>query len=163
MSTIYYYQDTQAAMKSELWKSDGAIRISQFGVDGQAEQQVLLTDRWVYLWGNDTSYRRFARQNNDSDLYSRTPSYEDLIAMDREQILIGELREMNDTLCLYAETMDALTNETERWYILVDNGLLLQASGTVGDQNTYSWHMLSLELETPEEYLFTLPDGTKPE
>ena len=163
MATVYYYRDTQTTMKSELWKSADYLRISQFTADGQIGQQALLTDRWVYLWGNDTAYNRYARQDHDADLYSRTPSYEDLVKMDASQILVGELRELDGALCLYAETQDLITNETEQWYILVENGLLLQTSGTLDDINTYTCYMTSLSLEETDDALFQLPDGTLPE
>ena len=161
--TVYYFRDTQATIKSELWKQGDLIRISQFQADGEPAQQTLITRDWVYLWGDGTTCRRYARQENDMDLYSRIPSYEDLIEMDRSQILTGELRERDGVLCLYAETQDALTGETEQWYILVENGLLLQASGNVEGANTYTSYMTALQLETPSEDLFVLPDGTRPE
>ncbi len=163
LSTVYYYRDTQTTMKTELWRADDCVRISQFSADGQAAQQTILTDDWVYLWGNGTAYSRYARQESDADLYSRIPSYEDLIAMDASQILVGELREQDGTLCLYAETQDLVTNEIEQWYILVENGLLLQATGTVDGVNTYTCYMTALTLEEVAEELFVLPDGTLPE
>ena len=83
--------------------------------------------------------------------------------MDASQILVGELREQDGALCLYAETQDLITNEMEQWYILVENGLLLQASGTLDDINTYTCYMTSLSLEEADDALFQLPDGTLPE
>ena len=163
MSMVYYYRDTQTTMKSELWKSADCVRISQFTADGQIAQQALLTDQWVYLWGDGTVYNRYARQDSDADLYSRIPSYEDLVKMDASQIMVGELREQDGTLCLYAETQDLITNEIEQWYILVENGLLLQASGTLDGTNTYTCYMTSLALEETDDALFKLPDGTLPE
>lgn len=163
ISTIYYYQDTQTTIKSELWKVGDQIRISQFNAEGQPVQQTLLTNDWVYLWDEGSTYRRYARQENDMDLYSRAPSYEDLVKMDLAQILTSELREQDGALCLYAETRDALTGESEQWYILVENGLLLQASGSVDGISTYTSYMTALQLKSPAEDLFVLPDGTRPE
>ena len=163
MSTIYYYRDVQTTMKSELWRSSDRVRISQFTAEGQAAQQTLLTDDWVYLWGDSTTFSRYARQEGDTDLYSRIPSEEDLITMDVSQILVGELREQDGALCLYAETQDLVTNEIEQWYILVENGLLLQASGTLDGVNTYTCYMTSLTLDDADDALFVLPDGTLPE
>lgn len=163
LSTIYYYRDTQTTMRSELWRAADRIRISQFTAEGQAAQQALLTENWVYLWGDSATYSRYARQEGDGDLYSRIPSYEDLIKMDASQILVGELREQDGALCLYAETQDLLTNEIEHWYILVENGLLLQVSGAIDGVNTYSCYLTSLTFEDAEDTLFVLPDGTLPE
>lgn len=83
--------------------------------------------------------------------------------MDASQILVGELCEQDGALCLYAETQDLTTNEMEQWYILVENGLLLQASGTLDGVNTYTCYMTSLSLEETDETMFQLPDGTLPE
>jgi len=163
MSISYFYQDTKTALNSELWKNADYVRISQSTADGGEGQQALLSDKWVYLWGADGSYHRYARQESDADLYSRTPSYEDLIRMKPEQVLVGELRELDGQLCLYAETLDDLTGEMETWHILVENGLLLLASGSLDGKNTYISQMTELRLEIPEDFSFALPDGTQPE
>lgn len=159
LSMVYYYRDLQTTLKSELWKSPKATRVTQFTAQGEPEQQVLLTNEWVYLWGTETTYSRYARQQNDADLYSRIPSYEDLIQMDPSRILSGELCEVDGALCLYAKSQDTLTGEIEEWYILVENGLLLQASGSLEGKRTYTCSMTSLELVSPEQAMFLLPDG----
>ena len=47
--------------------------------------------------------------------------------------------------------------------ILVENGLLLYADGTLDGVPTYAYRMTELQLEQPDETLFLLPDGTVPQ
>ena len=162
MEMTYFYKGTQTVLKSQLWKDGDLVRISQQTAEEQTSQQVLLTREWAYLWGEDGAYSRFVRQENDLDLYSRTPSYEDLVTMPREQLLVGEVREMDGQLCLYAETRDDMTGETEQWYVLVENGLLLYAAGSLEGVNTYASRMTGLQLALDDTAAFTLPDGSQP-
>lgn len=163
LTTTYFYSDRQTAFHSKLWKAGEMVRISQLNTGDMPGQQALLTSKWVYLWDDAGQYSRFARQENDMDLYSRAPSYEDLITLPKEQLLVGELREQDGQLCLYAESLDAVTGEQEVWYVLVENGLLLYASGTLDGSTTYISQMTELQLELDEEATFILPDGTKPQ
>lgn len=163
MEMVYYYQTQQTTMVSNLWKKGDLVRISQHTADHKDGQQILLTSDWAYLWAGDQPFARFPRQVNDLDLYSRAPSYEDLVQMSRDQILFGELRELDGQLCLYAETSDKLTGELESWYILVENGLLIYASGSLDGVNTYRCTMVELQTELAEDADFTLPDGTIPQ
>ena len=65
--------------------------------------------------------------------------------------ILGELRELDGQLCLYAETSDKLTGELESWYILVENGLLIYASGSLNGVNTYRCAMVELQTELAED------------
>lgn len=163
LETTYYYQDTQSSMKSQLWKSGDLVRISQKLADEQTGQQALLSENWAYLWGAEGIYTRFVRQERDADLYGRFPTYEDLLDLPREQIVKGEVRELDGQFCLYAETQDPVTGELEQWYILVENGILLYAAGTLGGVSTYESRLVNLQLEPTEEGIFLLPDGKQPE
>ena len=129
IATTYYYRNSNTTLVSNLWKQDSTVRISQLNAAGEETEQVLLTDRAAYLWGaGENTFTRFNRQDQDIDLYSRAPSYENLLLLSSDQILEGSILELDGHLCLYAKTEDVVTGEVEQWYILVENGLLL---GTV--------------------------------
>lgn len=161
--TTYFYRDSQSTLKCQLWKSRNGIRISQLDAQDAQAQQILLTDKWVYLWGAENAVVRFEKQSRDADLYRRMPTYEDLLKLSAEEILDGSVVELEGQLCLYAKTMDSLTGEVEQWYILAENGLLLYADGTLDGQMTYQTRMTQLQLELEEQNLFLLPDGSQPE
>ena len=83
--------------------------------------------------------------------------------MSRDQILLGELRELDGQLCLYAESLDKLTGEKESWYILVENGLLLYADGMLDGKLTYQTQITDLQLSMADPAVFLLPNGARPE
>ncbi len=159
----YFYRDAQTVMKNQLWKQGEWVRTSQLSDDGQAGQQALITDSWVYLWSGEESYVKFPRQENDADLYSLAPTYEDILQLDSAHLMTGEVRDVDGRMCLYVSSRDPLTGEQEQWYVLVENGLLLYADGTLGDVPTYTFQLTELQLEQPEDARFLLPDGTKPQ
>ncbi len=159
----YFYRDTQHTVRSQLWKLGNRIRTSQLAEDGSSSENAILTDAWVYLWGGDSSYVRFAREEQDADLYSRTPNYEDVLQLSSTDILAGEIREIDGRMCISVTSKDPLTGEQENWCVLVENGLLLYADGTLDGVPTYAYRMTELQLEQPDEALFLLPDGTVPQ
>lgn len=161
--TTYFYNGSYSTMKSLLWKEKANVRISQTGVDENTDLQILMTDKWVYLWNADNTVTRFEKQARDADLYRRTPTYEDLLKLPAEEVLEGRVVELEEQLCLYAKTKDVLTGEIEQWYILAENGLLLYADGTLDGQMTYQYRTTELKLELEGQNLFLLPDGTQPE
>ena len=159
----YFYRDTQSTVHNQLWKQDGLARVSQLAADGTAGEQALITQTYVYLWRGDEAYVRFPVQEHDDDLYSLAPTYEDILQLDAAHILVGEVREVDGQMCLYVESRDPLTGEQETWYVLVENGLLLYADGSLEGVPTYTFHLTELRLEASEESVFLLPDGTKPQ
>ena len=161
--TTYFYRDNQSVLKSQIWKSDSVMRISQLNNAEEQALQVLLTDQWVYLWTEESGVARYERQARDVDLYGRTPTYEDLLKLSADEILEGRLEELEGQLCLYAKTQDKLTGEIEQWYILAENGLLLYADGSLDGQMTYQTYMTHMQLDLEEQNLFLLPDGSQPE
>lgn len=161
--TTYFYRDKQSVLKSQVWKGHTAMRISQLNTTEEQDLQILLTDKWIYLWSGESSVARYKRQDRDADLYRRTPTYEDLLKLSAGEILEGRLEELEGQLCLYAKTQDKLTGEVEQWYILAENGLLLYADGMLDGQMTYQTRMTHMQLATEEQSLFLLPDGSQPE
>lgn len=159
--TVYYYRESTATLTSRMWSADGCVRIAQQEPDG-ADRQILLTDSWVYLWSGEQAPSRFFRQEGDETLYRRAPSYQDLLVLPADAILEGGTVQREEGLCLYARSLDELTGETEEWYVLAENGLLLEARGTLGGQLTYQYRLTALSQEPPEDAVFLLPDGTKP-
>lgn len=161
--TTYFYRDTYTVVQSQLWKTGPVVRISQSENGEHQNVQILMTDKWLYLWDEEEKVVRFEKQSRDADLYRRTPTYEDLLKLPADQILEGSVVELEEQLCLYAKTKDGLTGEIEQWYILAENGLLLYADGTLEGQMTYQNSMAELKLEVEGQDLFLLPDGTQPE
>ena len=159
----YHYRDTQSVLKNQLWKRDGLVRTSQLLEDGAAGEQALITDAYVYLWSGEEAYVRFPHQENDADLYSLAPTYEDILRLDAADILAGEVQDLDGQMCLYVSSQDPLTGEQEEWYVLVENGLLLYAQGKLDGTPTYTFRLSELQLEQPDGSLFLLPDGTEPQ
>ena len=159
----YFYRDTQSVVKSQLWKRDNLVRTSQLAEDGVAGEQALITDSYVYLWGREAPYVQFPRQENDADLYSLTPTYEDILQLNAADILAGKVQDVDGQMCLYVVSLDPLTGEQEEWYVLVENGLLLYAEGKLDGMPTYTFRLTELQLEQSDDSLFLLPDSTEPQ
>lgn len=160
-NTVYYYRESTTTLTSRMWSADGCVRIAQQEPDG-TDRQLLLTESWIYLWSGEETPARFFRQEGDEALYRRAPSYQDLLALPTDAILEGGTVQREEGLCLYARSLDELTGESEEWYVLAENGLLLEAQGTLEGRPTYQYRLTALSQEPPEDAVFLLPDGTRP-
>ncbi len=160
--TTYYYNGARSVLRSQLWREGDQVRIDQLSADGTKEKQIFLTKDWVYLWGPDKQVARYVRQNRDADLYSHAPTYEDLLQLPAEAIQDAQIIEVDGHLCIYVVSLDPLTGETEQWYLLVENGLLISAEGQLDGQLTYQTTISDLQLSLEGQDPFVLPDGTKP-
>ena len=159
----YYYRADQAILRTRLWKQDGLVRTSQLKEDGTEGPQALISGSAVYLWQGEEPWVRFVRQEQDADLYSFAPTYEDILLLDPSDILAGDVRDTDGQMCLYVCSRDPLTGEQEQWYVLVENGLLLYADGVLDGVTTYEYRMTELRLEPTDASVFLLPDGTLPQ
>ncbi len=163
VETTYFYRDKQSEVKSKLWHGPDMIRIEQLATTSVPAQQILISENWVYIWHEQDEPVRFPRQAKDDSLYQRMPIYEDILKMPAEAIIEGKLEEWEDDLCIIVKTQDQLTGETEQWYILAENGLLVLAEGSLEGKPTYRTQITNVQLSLEDSEVFKLPDGALPE
>lgn len=120
--------------------------------------------------GEGTLYRWYAGSKevkswpvgeNGADLAQHIPTYEDVLALDKEMIVDANYVTRDGVPCIYVETSVDELGYLERYWVSTSNGLLI-ASETVKD-DVVIMRMRSTDaevLQAAEKDRFTLPDGT---
>ena len=112
-----------------------------------------------WIWYNDEKdfYRGAASLTADEEQSILT--YEDVLLLDKSSILTADYRTLDGINCIYVETLPDSSGYLSRYWISVDNGLLVAAERAQGDFLTYNMRGLTVELGTVSASAFTLPNG----
>lgn len=159
----YYYGEDSAAFTGTIAANGTLSYAKTVNESGEDLFHALLSERWTYVWGEDETYRRFPRKTRDADLYACAPTYEDLLAIPREQIVKASVDEVDGELCLLVLSREPVSGEEQEWRILADCGVLLTMESRKEGRITYSAVLATLSLDPPEDRFFLLPDGKHPE
>ena len=147
------------------------------GGSGRAEMTVLVSGVWnrvdavmpsgrtrhaitdgekTYIW-YDTSHDLYEGSSGTitADQEQHTPTYEDVLALDKDAITDTGYEEKGGLSCIYVETVVDGLDYRERYWVSVDTGLLAAAETWDGDELVY--RMSSYNLERP------VPAGVLPE
>lgn len=116
----------------------------------------------LYRWyAGSTEVKTWPVGERGADLAQHIPTYEDVLALDRDAIVDANYVTRDGVPCVYVETAVDDLGYLERYWVSTDNGLLI-ASETVKD-DVVVMRMRSTEaevLQAAEKDRFTLPDGT---
>ena len=128
---------------------------------GGQVRHIIRTEEKTYIW-----------YNNESDVYTAAtgafseddelwiPTYEDLLAVDPAEIIAADYETYQEVDCIYAATAEDADGYSERYWVAVDNGLLVAAQRLQNGETIYRMEGLSVNVGEFGKDIFTLPDGT---
>ncbi len=90
----------------------------------------------------------------------RIPTYEDVLALDKDSITSAGYEEKTGYACVYAEVDIPELEQRERYWVSADNGLLVAAETETGGEVVYSMAADAPEIPVSANASFALPDGT---
>ena len=115
-----------------------------------------------YVWYDDQrSWQEYPAQERSADLSQRLPTYEDVLALDKNSITAAGYVERDGLPCIYVEAGPTRLGYVDRYWISEASGLLMAAETEKDGELVYT--MSSYEVVSPMEQaagIFTLPDGT---
>lgn len=128
---------------------DGRTRISV--TDGET----------TYIWygGGAQVYTAPAGDISADDEQS-IPTYEDILDLPTEDIAAADYRPLDALTCIYVETAADEAGYSTRYWVSVENGLLVRAERLLGEEAVYRMVSLYAEQAEVDASRFTLPDGT---
>lgn len=137
-------------------------RVDRTLPDGQT--RVSLTDgETTYIWYGDDSgaqvYRAPAGDISADDEQSIL-TYEDILDLPAEAVAFADYRSLDALTCIYVETSADEAGYVTRYWVSVENGLLVQAERLRGEDTVYRMTALSMDQTETGASRFTLPDGT---
>lgn len=163
--TVYYYGDGESGgFSTEGWIAEDMSKTIKYSSSGTVQQQTLLTDEFVYIWGSrsDGSFFKGMAGDFTADDTGHIPTYEDILKFEDDNIIYGGFEKRGDYQCIVAETENPNSGYIERWYISVENGLLVAAKGREGEELVYMIEITELSFEMSDQSVFLLPNGARP-
>lgn len=148
------------AVTAQVW-ADGGWTRSAAQLGSGAVENAIVGDGTLWLWydGGRAVWSGPADQRS-ADLSQRLPTYEDVLALEKEDITAAGYEERDGQPCVYVEAEGAL-GCTERYWVSVNSGLLVASETEKDGEVVYS--MSSRDVVSPLDQsagAFTLPDGT---
>ena len=130
---------------------DGSTRIS------------LTNGEETYIWygyGEDAEVTVFPAGEFSADAEQSIPTYEDILDLPVEDISLADYRPLDALTCIYVETAADRAGYSTRYWVSVENGLLVQAERLLGEEAVYRMTSLYVDETEYDASRFTLPDGT---
>lgn len=128
--------------------------------DGRVRRTIVGTED-AYIWyDNESSAYHTSAESVSADQEQAIPTYEDVLALPVESIVVADFRTVSDVECIYVETEETAGGYIMRYWVSVDTGLLVVAEKLLDGEPTYRMASLSVDLTEPTVWDFTLPDGT---
>lgn len=143
---------------SEVYGKNGWTRVDTRCVDGTIRHSLTDGNR-TYIWyDEETAYFEGNAGGFTSDNEQSIPTYEDILAVPVEEILLADYRSYGGTDCIYVET--SLSPERKLcWWVSVSTGLLTAAEKYEGENLVYRMTATEGSSDVPADH-FVLPDGT---
>lgn len=160
--TAEYFSNGQSlgAASAQVWADGGWLRTSTVLSSGAVEHSIVGDGR-LWLWyENDGKVYSGPAADRAGDLSQRLPTYEDVLALDKDGITAAGYEERDGQPCVYVEANTPLGG-AERYWVSVSSGLLVAAEQEKDGSVVYS--MSSRDVVSPldrTEGIFSLPDGT---
>lgn len=140
--------------------ADGWSRCDATLSGGLTEHSIVGDGSLWYWYGDGESWLECPADENAADLLQYIPTYEDVLALETEQITDTGYEEKDGAACIYVEAEREELGYLERYWISVTSGLLVAAETEKDGEIVYA--MSSDNMVSPPtglEGAFTLPDG----
>ena len=146
---------------AQVWADGGWTRTSATLSSGAVEHSIVGDDT-LWLWYEGDGGRVYAGPavERAADLSQRLPTYEDVLALEKQSITAAGYEERDGQPCVYVEGT-AAPNCTERYWVSVHSGLLVAAE--MEQDGVMAYSMTARDVVSPldeTQGVFTLPDGT---
>ena len=162
---VEYFSAGQSVgtVTAQVWADGGWTRTSAALNSGAVEHSIV-GEETLWLWYEGDGGRVYAGPAADraADLAQRLPTYEDVLALDKERITAAGYVERDGLPCVFVEAASRSLGYVERYWISETSGLLMAAETEKDGELVYA--MSSQQVVSPLDQaagIFTLPDGTQ--
>lgn len=114
-----------------------------------------------YVWyDSDRRWQEYDAMDRSADLSQRLPTYEDVLAADKEDIVTAQYALRGAMPCIYIAVAEEELGYVETYWVSVDTGLLVYAESSKDGQVFYRMSGYTVETPAAPGQDFALPDGT---
>ena len=158
-----FWAEGEQSWLVQVWQKGEAtrIRISPVG-SREPDKNLLLKDGRLSIWYADGPeyYQTGPEPAEAADLLQMLPTYEDVLALDPEQIEEAGYVELGGEMRIMVAAREKPTDYLTIYYISIETGLLEAAERRDGDRIIYRMTAQPADLAAPEDSLFLLPGQT---
>ncbi len=156
----FWGEESSATTQAQVWVDGGYTRVDASLSDGTIEHS-LVGDGTRYRWYNsEHEYFSAPEREGDADLMQHIPTYEDILALDKTSITSTGYERKGGLDCVYVEAEQPDLGYLERYWVSVEQGLLVAAETVKGEQTVLRMSAYSVEIPVRSTARFALPDGT---
>ena len=150
-----------ATSRAQVWVDGGWTR-SELTLPTGLVVHTIVGDGSVWRWyGDDSDAVTWEADYTSVDVEgARLPTYEDVLALDKETITAARYEEKDGTPCVYVEVSVPALSQIERYWVSANTGLLIAAETESGGVVVWSMTADTPEIPAPASASFILPDDT---
>lgn len=162
MTIEYLWDGGGGALELYTIVRGGWTRVDRGLPGGQTRISITNGDE-TYIWygyGHDAEVLAVPAGDISADAEQSIPTYEDILDLPVDDILLADYRPLDALTCIYVETAEDAAGYTTRYWVSVENGLLVQAERLLDGEAVYRMTSLYVDQTEYDASRFTLPDGT---
>lgn len=145
----------------QVWVDQGWTHCTQTLPSGAIRHDLSSSDILYYWYDGSRSYESIPADERSADLAQHLPTYETVLALDPRDITAAGYELLENMPCVYVEAHPEGSLITTRYWVNVDNGLLICAQAEQNGALIYRMTAFEpLQAPCPTNVSFQLPDGT---
>lgn len=155
-----FWEGGSSSVQIQVW-TDGGWSHSRQTLPSSVVRHDLTGENILYYWYDGSSQYKQAPANERSpDLAQRIPTYETVLDLDPEDIIAAGYETRGELPCVFVEVRPKDSRQLQRFWISVENGLLVSAEAEEEGQLIYRMTAYSpMQTPCPANGSFALPDG----
>ena len=142
----------------QVWMDGGWSHSCQAKPSGVVRHDITDGETLYYWYEGSQQYKSAPADQKSSDLAQHIPTYETVLELDPDEITAAGYESRGDLPCVFVEVRQA--GQLQRFWVSVDNGLLVSAEVEENDQLVYRMTAYTpVQSPCPADGVFSLPDG----
>ena len=156
-----FWPGGSATAQVQTWTDSGWSHSRQTLPSGAVRHDLTDGEDLYYWYDGSQQYERARGDERSSDLAQHIPTYETVLDLDPQEITAAGYETRGDLPCVYVEVQLSRSRQIQRFWVSVDNGLLVSAESEEEGELIYRMTAYSLvQSPCPSGVSFALPDGT---
>lgn len=155
-----FWSGGSSAAQVQVWTDGGWSHSVQTLPSGVVRHDLTGGDTIYYWYDGSQQYQTAPADEKSSDLAQHIPTYETVLELEPEEITAAGYELRGDLPCILVEVQLADSSLLQRFWISVNNGLLVSAESEQDGQLVYRMTAYSpVQSPCPADGSFALPNG----
>ena len=160
LSVETFWPGGSSAAQVQVWADGGWTHSVQTQPSGVVRHDLTGQDTLYYWYDGAQQYQTAPADEKSSDLAQHIPTYETVLELDPSHIIPAAYERKGDLPCVYVEVRPQGGHTLERYWVSVDNGLLVSAESEEDGEIVYRLTAYApVQSPCPSDASFALPGG----